>query len=204
MTAMLAIAYAALDHPLLYWLVTHLLAPGADQSITHRIRARLRRLPNAQRLLDVGCGPKSWLFRVGLSPVGLDVCEGYLAAYVECGAPAVLGSATALPFREGAFDGVWSIALLHHLPESAAADAINEMVRVCRAGGYVVVVDAVFPRSRRTRPIPHFILSHDRGRFMRTQERFEALLPERARWSTERWTYSLTGLEMLMCSLVKE
>ena len=204
MTRRLGKAYAALDHPILYWLVTHLLAPGADQSITNRIRRRLERLPRAERLLDVGCGPKSWLFRVGLSPVGLDLCEPYVKAYASHGAPAVLGSATELPFCDGAFDGVWSIALLHHLPHPVAADAVGELVRVCRPGGYVAVVDAVYPRSRRARPIPHFILSHDRGQFMRTQGQLESLLPDREHWSIERWTYSLTGLEMLMCARIKQ
>ena len=196
--------YRLLDRPWLYHLAGRFLAPGAEGSITRRVRELFDRLPEGRVLLDVGCGPSSWLTRAaGKTPIGADVSRPYLAAYRQSGAPAVLASAQALPFRSAGCDGVWCIGMLHHLPDPAAAQAVSELVRVTRAGGYVILLDAVTPRSVWTRPLAHWIRRMDRGKFMRTAEETERLLPDRHAWSVQRWTYSLTGLEMLTCLFVK-
>ena len=52
-----------------------------------------------------------------------------------------VGDATALPFRDGGFDRVVSRLALHHFAEPAVP--FSEMVRVCRPGGTITVVDMV-------------------------------------------------------------
>jgi len=49
------------------------------------------------------------------------------------------GDAARLPFPSGAFDLVASANLIHHMDEPDLA--VQEMVRVCRPGGRVVVAD---------------------------------------------------------------
>jgi SAM-dependent methyltransferase len=149
--------------------------------------------------VDVGCGPQSWLFRVGLQPIGVDVSLSYLHEYAQRGAEAVAASAAALPLAAASCDGVWSVGLLHHLPDALAAAAVREMVRVCRPGGYVAIFDAVLPDPRWRRPLAYLIRRGDRGRFMRQEGALRALLPATTAWRCERFTYAATGLEGLLC-----
>jgi SAM-dependent methyltransferase len=195
--------YGVLDHPWVYRLARSVFAPGAAAATTRNIERLLSQLPPAKLLLDVGCGPSSRLFRVGLRPVGVDLSWPYVLEYTRQGAGAVVASAEALPFPVHSFDGVWSIGLLHHLPNSVAAAVIREMTRVCKSGGYVVMLDAVLPRSTWRRPLATLIRRLDRGKFMRSQREFESLLPVRDRWCVQRCTYTATGMEMLICWFVK-
>ncbi|MFI5365084.1 MAG: class I SAM-dependent methyltransferase [Candidatus Binatia bacterium] len=188
-----------LENPWVYRLQTAVLAPGAEAAILRKIEQVLRVLPPAQRLLDVGCGPRSWLFRIGLRPLGADVSLSYLGEYVRAGGSAVAASADVLPIAGGSFDAVWSLGLLHHLPDSVAAAAVREMLRVCRPGGSVVVFDAVLPQSSWRRPLAYAIRRCDRGRFMRPESALRALLPQLVDWHCERFTYARTGLEGLLC-----
>ena len=195
--------YKLLNRPILYKIAQFVFAPGALTMILYLIRKYLRFLPAAERILDVACGPASLLFRAGVRPIGTDISMTYLREYSMTEPKAVLSSADALPFAGGCIHGVWSIGLLHHLPDAQAGKAIEECVRVCGQNGYVVILDAVLPRSLWTRPLAALIRKLDRGKYMRVQKELEALFPDREKWKLERCTYSLTGLEMLACVYLK-
>lgn len=104
-------------------------------------------LTEGVRLLDVGCGTGALLSRVhdersGVSPTGVEPVPAMLAlARQKLGAGAAFcrSWAEALPFREGAFDAVVSCNAFHYvsLPETA----LQEMLRVLRPGGQLVVTD---------------------------------------------------------------
>jgi ubiquinone/menaquinone biosynthesis C-methylase UbiE len=99
------------------------------------------------RGLDVGCGTgvlARELAAAGLEMTGLDPSEGMLAVAREH-SPAVelvQGSGTDLPFEDGSFDLVVTVATLHHI---AAPDAVRatlgELARVVKPGGRIVVWD---------------------------------------------------------------
>jgi ubiquinone/menaquinone biosynthesis C-methylase UbiE len=99
------------------------------------------------RGLDVGCGTgvlARQLAAAGLEMTGLDPSEGMLAVAREH-SPAVelvQGSGTDLPFEDGSFDLVVTVATLHHI---AAPDAVRatlgELARVVKPGGRIVVWD---------------------------------------------------------------
>lgn len=193
-----ALLYSVLARPWCYQLSQVIFAPGAEYLLGRRLRKAVQALPLSGAILDVGCGPSSWLWKVGGRPMGLDICPQYSAAYHKMGAPAITGSALALPLSDNSVDGVWSIGVLHHLPESAARLAVREMLRVCRPGGYVAVLDAAMPVSPWRRPMAYLVRRLDRGKFMRSQSAFEGVLPGRGQWSVDRFTYAANGLEMVM------
>ena len=89
-------------------------------------------------VLDVGGGPGYFaeaFEAVGARYVPLDADLGELAAVSTPGPGTVLGSGTALPFRDAVVDVAYSSNVLEHVrePERMAA----EMVRVTRPGGTV-------------------------------------------------------------------
>lgn len=192
--------YSALDKPLFYRLAQKIFAPGARASLIAHLRTITQSLPPRTNLLDVGCGPESWLFAVGLKPTGLDLTESYVAEWIKRGDRAVVGSADELPFAAKSFEGVWSIGLLHHLPDETVRKVMQECVRVCQHNdGYLVILDAVKPRVAWRRPLAWLIRRMDRGQFMRTEGQLRSLLHKDYEWSVRRITYALTGLELLVC-----
>jgi len=197
------VVYRLLERPSIYRLSGLFLAPGAEKTLKQKIKQLLTQLPIAHRILDVGCGPSSYLWRLELHPIGLDLSHVYTSTFHHHGYPAITGSADALPFHNGYFDSVWSIGLLHHLPDDVARQAVKEMIRICRPGGYVVIFDAVLPEPAWQRPAAWMIRRLDRGRFMRTQLALESILSQSKGWICERFSYSLTGLEGLLCRFLK-
>ena len=110
-------------------------------------------------LLDVGCGTGTLLLaaaqRVGPSGAlhGIEPSPA-MAAHARRKAAAsrmplqvVEGSAGSLPYPPEAFDAVFCTLVLHHLPASMREEAIREMRRVLRPGGWVVLVDWQRPQS---------------------------------------------------------
>ncbi len=104
-----------------------------------------RHLPHgAGPLLDAGVGTGligEWLGIVGYPDVeGLDISDGMLAVAARKGVyralhKAVLGEV--LPFADGAFAGVISTGVF--TTGHVGAEALPELVRVCRAGGAIVM-----------------------------------------------------------------
>lgn len=81
------------------------------------------------KVLDVGSGT-GYLQDVASDYTGLDISASARRFYHK---PFVVGSATAMPFADSSFDGVWSIWVLEHVtnPEQA----LREMRRVVKDGG---------------------------------------------------------------------
>lgn len=186
-----------LEYPAVYSAVQSIMAPGGEMYLRKRINHLIAKFSTRHNLLDVGCGPASWLWHEDLNPVGLDLSFSYARAFDSNGGKIIVGSADKLPFSTGSFAGVWSVGLLHHMKDDVVSQAIKEIVRVCRPGGYVIIMDAVMPKRAWERPLAYWIRKMDRGQFMRRQLHLSALLPDRGNWSMKRYTYAATGLEML-------
>jgi SAM-dependent methyltransferase len=100
----------------------------------HLSRALMDCFPKAKEsgrwMLDLGCGTalhQPVCERTGYSYAGLD--------YSNAKAP-ILGDAHALPFRDGAFDFVLSVAVLEHVQHPAVV--LGEVFRVLRPGGRLI------------------------------------------------------------------
>jgi len=119
-------------------------------NMTHRLRRRaLRYLPPAGgRVLEIGFGSgklhtemarRYRMAGVELAPGMAQLTRRRLAAHGLRSALAV-GSVYALPWPGGSFDAVVSTFAFSAFPD--AEGALDEMVRVTRPGGQVIIVDA--------------------------------------------------------------
>jgi len=105
------------------------------------------------RVLDVGCGTgfaTEALVEVSDHVYGLDQSVHQLEkAWAKLGKhdPVAfhLGDAERLPFRDGAFDVVWSSGSIEYWPDPVAT--LAEMRRVVKPGGRVLVVGPDYPKN---------------------------------------------------------
>lgn len=107
------------------------------EPLLHRLGALLR---SGAVVADLGCGP-GWeteaLERRGFRAIGLDVTPEFLAfaAREHPASGYLVGEFLALPFGDGALDGVWACSSLVHIPRARLDEALAEIARVLRPGG---------------------------------------------------------------------
>jgi SAM-dependent methyltransferase len=93
------------------------------------------------RILDAGCGTGGNLVRLARlgRAVGVDLAPEAMAGCRNRGVAAVRGGVLALPFPDRSFDVVTSLDVIYHawIPDDGAA--VDEIVRVVRPGGFVLV-----------------------------------------------------------------
>jgi ubiquinone/menaquinone biosynthesis C-methylase UbiE len=130
-------------------------APMRRQALLPLREALLRHAggPGSARLLDIGSGTGVFLREVKrnyprLAVTGLDLSAPYLSvagrrlahwSRVEL----IEGAAEAMPFGEGEFDIVSVIYLLHELPPRTRRAVVEEIRRVLKPGGTLIVVDSL-------------------------------------------------------------
>ncbi len=115
-------------------------------------------LGEAQRVLDVACGPGVLfpsLARPGRSVVGLDLTHRSLQlaqqVEVEGTVHVVEGLAESLPFASASFDAVVLRLALHHFTDPVAV--LDALRPVARAGGRLVVLDVLGPEDDEVRAL---------------------------------------------------
>ena len=102
------------------------------------------------RVLDIACGtgrfvetlraavPDAALYGIDLSPFYVE----HAARRAIPGAAFSVENAEALPFKDGSFDAVTLVFLLHEMPRDARRRVLAEARRVIRPGGVVSVLDS--------------------------------------------------------------
>jgi len=135
--------------------VLHPSAPDWFNLCVHELQERAWRralslctLPKGASVLDVGCGTGRWVRRYaqdGYSPVGLDGSLSMLkrASELRTLAPLLAAQLQSLPFRDGAFDCAQAITVIQHIPALEQQQALEELVRVIKPGGYLILLELI-------------------------------------------------------------
>ena len=114
----------------------------------HLVRLVQRHLGDASSLsiLDVGCGPGATDALIAprfRSVHGVDVAAGIIdkAAEMNPGVDYHAYDGSTLPFEENSVDVSFAICVLHHVEPPARQRFVDEMQRVTRPGGLVVIFE---------------------------------------------------------------
>lgn len=99
-------------------------------SVWHQVDEIINLAP--QRVLEIGPGPGVFKQTAALFDIHVETLD--LDPELK---PDHVGSATALPFKDNAYDVVCAFQMLEHLPYEVSLQAFAEMVRV--SGRYVVI-----------------------------------------------------------------
>ena len=140
--------------------ILHPLAPLWFNQFIDKLQFRaLRRalalagVPRGASFLDVGCGTGRWVRRygeLGFSAVGVDATIGMLRIARAQGtrAPLINGLAQSLPFADSAFDCLSDITVVQHIPYELQSKALQEMVRVLKPGGRLILMEVICGKDR--------------------------------------------------------
>lgn len=167
--------YSLLSYPAVYRTVQRLFRSIEVQ----RQLLELLDLRPDQRILDIGCGPATFLRRLpaGVTYIGFEPNPAYVArARAEFG---TRGEFHVGYFDEAAartilpVDAVLVKAVLHHMSDSEADALFRLVAKMLRPGGRVVSVDPAY--IERQNAVSRFIISRDRGCNVRRPEGYEAL-----------------------------
>ncbi|XP_021442912.2 probable tRNA methyltransferase 9B [Oncorhynchus mykiss] len=102
-------------------------------------------------IADVGCGNGKYLHINGsVFKLGCDVCRPLVDSAWSQGHEVQLCDSLRLPYRDSCFDGVLSIAVIHHLStKERRIRAIKEMARTLRVGGRIMIYVWAMEQTRR-------------------------------------------------------
>ncbi|XP_030633170.1 putative tRNA methyltransferase 9B [Chanos chanos] len=100
---------------------------------------------------DVGCGNGKYLhINENIFKLGCDVCRPLVDSAWSQGHEVQLCDGLRLPYRDGCFDAVLSIAVIHHMStKERRIRAIKEMTRTLRVGGRIMIYVWAMEQKRR-------------------------------------------------------
>ena len=151
---------------------------GAQSTRSAFVRDYVRAGSHA-RVLDVGCGPADILEHLlpDIEYHGFDISKEYIAtARVRHGQR---GQFQAKPLEESDLDSlppidvVVATGLFHHLDDTTATRLVQLIYRVLKPGGRLVTLDGVFESGQN--PVARWLISMDRGQYVRTGAEYEAI-----------------------------
>jgi ubiquinone/menaquinone biosynthesis C-methylase UbiE len=106
--------------------------------------------------------------------VGIDIVPGYieLARRRHPAGTFTEMNARSLAFPDSSFDLILFIAALHHMEDQLVRDCLAQVRRVIRSDGMVLCAEPLFTKGR---ALSTLLLTFDRGKHIRTEERYRAL-----------------------------
>ena len=115
------------------------------------IQEHLEGMEAGSFVLDVGCGNGKYLFCVEhLNMIGTDVSGSFMKICAERGGEVFTADSLKLPVRDNWFDHVISVAVIHHFStEAMRRRAVQELVRVVKPGGTVLIYVWAFDQEKK-------------------------------------------------------
>jgi len=213
--------FADADGARFYWQTANTYLAQTERALIEHLR-----LGGHERLLEVGCGEGGNLKLLGTRPrqvIGVDYSLGKVrwAAQHVSRASFARADATVLPFAGETFDMVLCRDVLHHLETADKQRVIAEMLRVCRDGGQVVVIEpnGVNPIMR----LQGLMVEAEQDILKNSLHRLEGLIDRRTcgtarviwaqpfpigrilfhyRWGLPRFSHVLAGLVLALEDLI--
>lgn len=130
------------------------------------------------RILDIGCGPGNMLpFLPEGQYLGVDANTSYIAAaqerYGRRGEFVCERVSHHSVQQFGTFDIVLALGLVHHLDDAEAGDLFRLGYTALKPGGRMITNDGCYTSGQSA--AKRYLLSRDRGQFVRTQPEYEKL-----------------------------
>jgi SAM-dependent methyltransferase len=167
---------AILNFPTLYNLFSRIIASNTRVIYV----GKYIRPKKSDRILDIGCGTGDILSHLpDVDYFGLDINQAYIEhakkRFLNQGQflTAKIDKEMAKKYSLADFDIVLATGVLHHLNDDEAATLFETAKAALKTGGRLITLDGCFlgKQSRITR----FILSKDRGKYVRTKEAYLSL-----------------------------
>ncbi|XP_060902995.1 probable tRNA methyltransferase 9B [Labrus mixtus] len=116
-----------------------------------KVRQFLLDLQPGSIVADIGCGNGKYLhINQEVFKLGCDVCRPLVDYAWSQGHEVQMCDSLHLPYRDGCFDAVLSIAVIHHLStKERRIRAIKEMARTLRVGGRIMIYVWAMEQKRR-------------------------------------------------------
>ncbi|OIQ99735.1 ubiquinone biosynthesis O-methyltransferase [mine drainage metagenome] len=166
-----------LELPVLYKLFSTLVGAQNSQSIF--VNQYVRPVTGA-RILDIGCGPGNILDHLPqVDYFGFDFNPSYIESatrrYGDRGQFFCQRVSEAQVFLEQpeSFDIVLAIGILHHLDDAEAIQLFDIAKRALKKGGRLVTFDGCYVKDQS--PAAKYLLSRDRGQFVRDEKGYTDL-----------------------------
>lgn len=153
--------YRVFENPKVYNLVTKIISFN-NQGLKKYL-PKLIKVDKSDCILDVGCGTGKYAI-FPCKYFGIDPNEDYINYAKEHHQGTFLKmDGMDLKFSDNTFDFVVNISTLHHISDDATKRMVVEMKRVCKKGGCVYIIDAVYPKNL----LGYILFKLDRGHYRR-------------------------------------
>lgn len=165
--------YNFLERPAIYNIIGKILSFG-NESVRDYLLSTINLSANST-ILDVGCGTGRYAEIFAGKFFGIDSNKEYIdyAKKHHQGNFSVM-DATDLKFSDNTFNLVFNVGVFHHLSDQQVKKTLNEMKRVTKKDGQILIIDAVFPEKITS--LGYWLFKFDRGRYTRTLRQLKNLL----------------------------
>lgn len=130
------------------------------------------------KLLDIGCGPGHLVPWVrDMHYTGIDISQNYIAsAKSRFGAHGqfICGDVNSVEIPSAPYDTIVAVGLLHHLSDDEVSRLAKRVRQLLKPGGKLITADGCYT-SKQSR-IAKFLLSQDRGDYVRREENYTQLV----------------------------
>lgn len=124
----------------------------ADLFYSEGMLSKIKHVLNPQekeKILDVPCGTGTLYHLTNPADyIGIDIDSGRIEDAKKCN-PDIdfrVGSADATGFNNGEFDKILVAGLFHHLNDELFVNVLQEMERILKSNGKIVILEAIWPK----------------------------------------------------------